>query len=105
MIAKITLDISYNICYTIGMDANIDRKKKKRREITWTGEKNRETKVYLPCSCGCDRRDGKKFLAYISGSNAKGEGFTIYLQSQKELKQARANINRVIVEAMTEEAR
>jgi len=47
-------------------------------EITfWRGEEDREIRFSDPCCCGCDTRDNPQLLGSLTGSNDKGEGFTI----------------------------
>jgi hypothetical protein len=53
------------------------------RQITWKGEKGRALQVCRPCSCGCDERDGFKGVGYVTGSNAKGNGFTIWIENDE----------------------
>jgi hypothetical protein len=53
---------------------------------TWHGERNRAAKVRRPCPCGCDARTGPiaegKAVGYLSGSNADGEGFTLWIPDE-----------------------
>lgn len=54
----------------------------------WKGEQDREMKFYLPCSCGCDfrgmtQKQIDKYVGYISGSDANGNGVTVWI-TQKE---------------------
>ena len=39
--------------------------------------KSRPVRAQRPCSCGCDERKGP-IVGYISGSDKKGNGLTIY---------------------------
>jgi hypothetical protein len=39
--------------------------------------KDRPLTAQRPCSCGCDERDGP-VVGYVSGSDAKGNGITIF---------------------------
>ncbi len=55
----------------------------KKKEITWVGEKNRPLSLRRPCSCGCDERDGKKGVGYLTGSTPLGNGFSIWIKSEK----------------------
>ena len=36
-----------------------------------------------PCSCGCDERDGRAGVGYLTGSDAAGNGFTIWIESEE----------------------
>ena len=36
--------------------------------------------VNRPCSCGCDARDGVHGVGYLSGSDAAGNGFTLWIK-------------------------
>ncbi len=65
-------------------------------EFIWSGEKERELALSRPCSCGCDERDGFKGVGYLTGSNEKGEGFTIWLEDEAVF-QAVANSGKVKV--------
>jgi hypothetical protein len=53
-----------------------------RRIVFWKGEKGRTLKMYKPCSCGCDSDRAKN--GYLSGSDAQGNGFTLYCKSKSE---------------------
>ena len=53
---------------------------------TWNGAKDRELRVWRPCSCGCDGAG----IGYLSGSNAKGEGFTLWLKTEVQFQALRA---------------
>jgi hypothetical protein len=56
-----------------------------RSFMTWDGEKNRTLKMYRPCDCGCDRAR----FGYLSGSDDKGNGLTIYAKSEKQYQAMR----------------
>lgn len=49
----------------------------------WKGEADRAFRLQRPCSCGCDQRDGYQGVGYLSGSDSKGNGFTMWIQSEK----------------------
>lgn len=50
-------------------------------DFVWNGERNREFRVYRPCSCGtCSAV--RKGVGYLSASDAKGRGFTIWIQDE-----------------------
>ena len=52
-------------------------------QFAWyDGDKNRPLRLYRPCSCGCDFRDGEKGVGYISGSNSNGAGMTIWIKTE-----------------------
>ena len=38
--------------------------------------------VNRPCSCGCDARDGVRGVGYLSGSDAAGNGFTLWINDE-----------------------
>jgi hypothetical protein len=52
-------------------------------DFIWnSGEKNRQLAVYRPCPCGtCSI--ARKGIGYLSFSDAKGEGFTIWLANEE----------------------
>jgi hypothetical protein len=56
--------------------------------LQWKGEENREVGLYRPCSCGCGDRDPetRDAVGYISGSDEKGHGFTIFLFKDADFK-------------------
>ena len=43
-----------------------------------TSDKGRPLRLYSPCGCGCDERDGDS-RHYLSASDADGNGFTVRL--------------------------
>tara|TARA_R100001594_G_C3900509_1_gene230715 strand:- start:20 stop:241 length:222 start_codon:yes stop_codon:yes gene_type:complete len=55
----------------------------------WKGSKNRGIKCYAPCPCGCDTRDNPDLLGYLSGSNDKGDGFTILIEDKESYNKLR----------------
>ena len=61
------------------------------KEILWKGEKNRPLGVYRPCSCGCD--DAANGVGYLSGSDSKGNGFTIWIENEKNFLQISNQFN------------
>jgi len=62
----------------------------KGQQITWdNGDESRPLNVYRPCSCGCDFRDGIKGVGYISGSDLKGNGFTIWIEAEDVYQRVR----------------
>ena len=58
--------------------------------FAWTGEKNRPLSMCRPCKCGCDRRGGNKGVGYLTGSDAKGRGFTVWIESEAVFKRIAA---------------
>lgn len=56
---------------------------KNKIQFVWEGEENRPLRLYRPCSCGCDERNGEKGVGYLSGSNARGEGFTVWIEDEE----------------------
>jgi hypothetical protein len=53
------------------------------KEITWKGEKSRLLQVRRPCPCGCDERDGRPGVGYLTGSDDEGNGFTIWIETEE----------------------
>jgi len=53
------------------------------REILWQGERDRMLQVKRPCPCGCDDRGGRAGVGYLTGSDAEGIGFTIWIESEE----------------------
>lgn len=54
----------------------------RKTQHVWDGEQNRPLAANRPCECGCDARGGLKGVGYLTGSNEKGEGFTIWIQNE-----------------------
>lgn len=53
-------------------------------QFTWEdGERKRKFKLYRPCPCGCDSRGGLKGVGYLTGSDKKGNGFTLWVESEE----------------------
>jgi len=49
--------------------------------FTWNGERNRPLRAYRPCTCNvCSR--GRMGVGYISWSDADGQGFTVWIESE-----------------------
>jgi len=46
------------------------------------GERSRELMVSRPCSCGCDARLGIPGVGYLTGSDAAGNGFTLWISDE-----------------------
>ena len=53
------------------------------RFLAWEGDKSRPLMVYRPCSCGCDTRAGVLGVGYLSGSDADGNGFTLWVRDEE----------------------
>ena len=53
------------------------------KEGTWNGDKCRPLSLCRPCSCGCDTRDGVKGVGYLTGSDADGNGFTVWIATEE----------------------
>lgn len=51
----------------------------------WKGERGRPLQFARPCSCGCDAREGKHGAGYITGSDAEGFGFTLWVKRLPEV--------------------
>jgi hypothetical protein len=64
-----------------------------RQEILWQGEKARPLRVQRPCSCGCDTRDGSHGAGYLTGSDADGNGFTVWIQSEEVFMRLHGALN------------
>jgi hypothetical protein len=62
------------------------------RQLTWNGDEGRTLKLYRPCPCGCDRRDGEVFAGYISASDENGDGFTIMIESEDVFQEVAKHI-------------
>lgn len=52
-------------------------------QFHWTGEESRPLQVCCPCFCGCDTRNGKLGVGYLTGSDAEGHGFTIWIETEE----------------------
>lgn len=52
-------------------------------QFVWKGHESRPVGVMRPCSCGCDSRDGYKGVGYLTGSDAQGNGFTVWIESEE----------------------
>jgi len=56
-------------------------KNHEQQQFTWDdGEKNRPLLLFRPCSCECDSRLG---IGYLSGSDAYGRGFTVWITDEQ----------------------
>ena len=55
-----------------------------KEQFTWTnGERNRPLQICRPCPCGCDARDnGAKGVGYLTASDEKGDGFTVWIKEE-----------------------
>ena len=51
----------------------------------WRGEPGRPLQFMRPCSCGCDAREGKRCVGYITGSDADGLGFSLWVKRFPEV--------------------
>ena len=47
------------------------------------GEKSRPVSLKRPCPCGCDLREGKPGVGYLTGSDANGNGFSIWVPNEE----------------------
>lgn len=72
----------------------------KQTQLTWKGEKNRPLELYRPCSCGCDQRGGYKGVGYLSGSDERGNGFTIWIQDEEVFRTFRRLLSRRLIAAV-----
>ena len=66
-------------------------------QFVWVGEENRRLKLYRPCPCGCDSREGEKGVGYISGSNEKGEGVTIWIEDEEVFRRLQVLMGKIAV--------
>jgi len=58
-----------------------------KAQFTWeNGERDRKLKLRRPCECGCDSRDGELGVGYLSGSDEKGNGFTIWIEDEDSFR-------------------
>ncbi len=57
------------------------------RQMVWQGEVRRPLRLSRPCSCGCDGREGAKGVGYLSGSDAAGNGVTIWIEDETVYRQ------------------
>jgi len=46
------------------------------------GERGRPLMVCRPCPCGCDVRGGVPGVGYLTGSDADGNGFTLWIKDE-----------------------
>lgn len=60
----------------------------------WKGEVNRAFRLQRPCSCGCDQRSGDKGVGYLTGSDSKGNGFTLWITDEKVFQVMRKSMGR-----------
>ena len=65
------------------------------KEFIWNkGEKNRLLSVYRPCSCGtCSGLT--KGVGYLSYSDEKGRGFTLWLENEVAFMRLRKALGRL----------
>ena len=61
-----------------------------KTQIPWTGEKNRPLSLQRPCDCGCDGWDGKHGVGYLTASDERGKGFTIWIESEAVYRRLKA---------------
>lgn len=61
---------------------------------TWKGEENRPLSLYRPCACGCDERGGYKGVGYLTGSDKKGKGFTLWIEDEPVFQAVKAALDR-----------
>jgi len=70
-----------------------------RCDFVWDGERNRELSVYRPCSCGiCSK--GRRGVAYLSSSNASGQGFTIWIENEEVVKRLTGSFQNISVDPL-----
>ena len=57
-------------------------------DFAWDGERNRQLDVYRPCPCKvCS--ENRKGVGYLSSSDARGRGFTIWIQHEEVYRKLR----------------
>jgi len=65
-------------------------------DCAWNGERNRPLSAYRACPCAvCSK--GRRGVGYLSFSNAKGRGFTIWMRNEmvfRGLRQAVARLSK-----------
>ena len=61
-------------------------------QFTWKGEKSRALAVKRPCDCGCDQRDGGHGVGYLTGSDAEGNGVTVWIEDEQVFQALRAMV-------------
>ena len=49
----------------------------------WQGAINRRLMLCTPCPCGCDGKQTSEKFGYLTASNEKGEGFTLWLSESE----------------------
>lgn len=59
-------------------------------QFTWKGAKSRVLAVKRPCDCGCDQRDGGHGVGYLTGSDAEGNGVTVWIEDEEVFQALRA---------------
>ena len=59
-------------------------------QFTWKGAKSRVLAVKRPCDCGCDQRDGGHGAGYLTGSDAEGNGVSVWIQDEEVFQALRA---------------
>ena len=63
------------------------------KQEAWKGETDRPLGVHRPCSCGCDERAGYQGYGYLTGSDAEGNGFTLWIEDEEVFEAVRAIVN------------
>ena len=71
------------------------------RVVIWNGQHNRLLSLYRPCVCGCDERNGKHGVGYISASDGDGRGFTLWIEEEKTFKRLATRIPMSVVEPVS----
>ena len=59
-------------------------------QFTWKGAKSSVLAVKRPCACGCDQRDGGHGVGYLTGSDAEGNGVTVWIEDEGVFQALRA---------------
>lgn len=69
--------------------------------VWWIGEKHRPLQVVRPCRCRCEDRDGHRGVGYITGSNARGHGFTLWLKDERVFRLAQELVEALSAAALS----
>lgn len=65
----------------------------KGADTVWNGERNRQLDVYRPCPCGVCSKN-QIGVGYLSSSDAKGRGFTIWIVNEEVFRRLRRALRR-----------
>ena len=65
--------------------------------FAWKGERNRPLGMYRPCPCNVCL-EARRGVGYLSWSDAKGHGFTMWVESEKVFRMMRRALKAVIID-------